>query len=218
MTAPGDDPDAYAELRRRRPDLFANPPGAAVRILPSSPAEGGPYGVCYRDPYITVLRDPVAFRGGATGGYVRIVPSSGSAGAAILPVCGDKVVLVRHFRHSTRRWHWEIPRGFGEPGESTERTARRELREEIGAEALELKPLGDMHADTGLTGGRAGLFWARVGPPAKTADDEGIDAVVLFTVRELDELLASGELTDSFTMAAILGARIRGLAPFTAAE
>jgi ADP-ribose pyrophosphatase len=209
-----DSTSAYEELRRNRPELFTNPPGAAVRVLSSVPADGGPYGVCYQDPYITVLRDPVQFAGGNTGGHVRILPSSAEGGAAVLPVCGDKIVLIRHFRHSTRQWHWEIPRGFSDPGETLEETARRELNEEIGVTAQALTPLGRIHTDTGICGGSTGLFWARVDMPGRLADDEGIESLVLLDARELDVLQARGELTDSFTMAAILSARQRSLPPF----
>lgn len=210
-----DDPAAaYERLRRERPEAFAEPPGAPVRLLPSAPSGGGPYGVRYRDPYITVVRDPVEFPDGSVGGHVRVLPTAGGAGAAVLPVCGDRVVLIRHFRHSTRRWHWEIPRGFADPGESPADTARRELREEIGVTALDLTPLGRIHADTGITGGAADLFWARVDPPRRVAADEGIESVALFDTRDLDDLQDGGELTDSFTLAALLGARRRALPPF----
>ncbi|MBV2365699.1 NUDIX domain-containing protein [Streptomonospora nanhaiensis] len=47
---------------------------------------------------------------------------------------GDRPVLVRH-----RRRAWEFPGGHTEPGEDPEATARREAREEAGAE------LGEVH-------------------------------------------------------------------------
>ncbi|GGV00853.1 hypothetical protein GCM10010182_17780 [Actinomadura cremea] len=213
MTDP-DPADAYERLRRDAPDLFADPDGAPVRILPSMPSTGGPYGVRYQDPYITVVRDPVEFPGGGVGGHVRVLPTARHGGAAVLPVCADRVVLIRHFRHSTRQWHWEIPRGFSDPGEPPDETARRELREEIGVTARDLTPLGRMHADTGITGGAVELFWARVDPPGRVAADEGIESVALFDPRELDVLQDRGDLTDSFTLAAILHARRRGLPPF----
>src|SRR5690625_920894 len=49
---------------------------------------------------------------------------------------GARPVLVRH-----RRRAWEFPGGKAEPGEDIEATARREAREEAGAE------LGEVHID-----------------------------------------------------------------------
>ncbi|MGI5169326.1 NUDIX hydrolase [Spirillospora sp. CA-253888] len=213
MTHSGGD-GAYDELKRKRPELFGNPEGAAVRILDEAPADGGPYGVCYRDPYVTVLRDPVEFPGGRSGGFVRILSSAGEGGAAVLPVHRGRVVLIRHFRHATRRWHWEIPRGFAAPGEDSRQTAERELREEIGAEARAWEPLGLLHADTGISQSGVGLFWADLETLGAPERAEGIDEILLLPPAELDAMLARGELTDSFTLAAILNARVRGLPPF----
>ncbi|HLV74715.1 ADP-ribose pyrophosphatase [Actinomadura hallensis] len=211
MTGPD---DAYERLRRDRPDLFENPPGAWTTIVDGYPSEGGPYGVCYRDPYVTLLRDPVEFPDGRTGGYVRAVHSGGHAGAAILAVFEGKVVLLRHFRHATRTWHWEIPRGFSQPGETPEQTARRELEEEIGAPARAVEFLGDFHADTGVAGSRAALFWAEVARPRASHPEEGVERIEPVPPRRLGRMLDDGEITDSFTLGALLFAQRRGLAPF----
>lgn len=206
---------AYELLRRAKPQLFDNPPGAAIEILPTVPSEGGPYGVLYSDAYITLVRDPVRFAGKYVGGYHRVMPV-GEGGAAILPVYEGRVILIRHFRHSTRQWHWEIPRGFSDPGESLEETARRELEEELKVTAAELRPLGMIHVDTGLSAAGSGLFWAvaETPPNLDEAYEEGIERAVMVTPAELDAMQGRGEVTDSFTMAAILNARQRRLPPF----
>ncbi|KIH99474.1 dGTPase [Streptomonospora alba] len=49
---------------------------------------------------------------------------------------GERPVLVRH-----RSRAWEFPGGHAEPGEGIEATARREAREEAGAD------LGEVHVD-----------------------------------------------------------------------
>ncbi|MFI0483359.1 NUDIX hydrolase [Actinomadura sp. 9N215] len=211
MTTPHEE---YEKLRRDWPDLFANPPGAWTPILDDFPSEGGPYGVCYRDQYVLLLRDPVTFPDGRTGGYLRALHSTGQAGAAVLPSCDGGVVLMRHFRHATRQWHWEIPRGSPQPGETPEQTARRELHEEIGVPARSIEFLGDLYADTGVAGSKAGLFWADVDHPHDSHLEEGIDRIELVAPARLDLMLDRGEITDSFTLAALLHARRRGLAPF----
>ncbi|MFD0775200.1 NUDIX domain-containing protein [Streptomonospora algeriensis] len=47
---------------------------------------------------------------------------------------GERPVLVRH-----RRRAWEFPGGHAEPGEDIEATARREAREEAGADLDEVR-------------------------------------------------------------------------------
>ncbi|GAB2592951.1 hypothetical protein GCM10027168_27360 [Streptomyces capparidis] len=107
---------AYELLRRERPELFRNdeesggidilePPGAA------DPSE--PLGVVYSDAWIRVVRDPVRFPDGRVGAYVRLLNATEAPGVAVLPVLGDRVVLLENYRHATRSWRLEIPRGFG---------------------------------------------------------------------------------------------------------
>ncbi|MFG2243708.1 NUDIX hydrolase [Spirillospora sp. NPDC048823] len=155
------------------------------------------------------------FPDGRIGAYLRVVHANRQAGAAVLATCDGRAVLMRHFRHATREWHWEIPRGSPEPGETPEQTARRELEEEIGVPARSIEFLGDFYADTGVVGSKAGLFWADVAHPRDSHPEEGIDRIELFSPQQLDLMLDRGEITDSFTMAALLHARRRGLAPFS---
>jgi 8-oxo-dGTP pyrophosphatase MutT (NUDIX family) len=47
----------------------------------------------------------------------------------------EHVLLIRQFRHLSRTDSWELPGGGGQPGESPEAAAQRELREEGGYRA-----------------------------------------------------------------------------------
>ncbi|MFJ3792774.1 NUDIX hydrolase [Kitasatospora sp. NPDC090091] len=222
---------AYQRLVNDRGHLFKNPEDAPFRILlPDDPAaqnevadaaaalarvqglpeEFGDIGIVYQDDYITVVRDAVRFPSGESGAYVRICPTADGGGAAVLPVLEDgRVVLVHHFRHADRQWHWEIPRGFSEPGETGDATARREAEEELRCPVGELLELGAMNADTGIAATRTKLYLARLDEnefrtePSEGARQEGIGAVRAVSPGELREMLKRGEITDSFTLSAI---------------
>ncbi|GAA2828778.1 NUDIX hydrolase [Kitasatospora sp. CM 4170] len=220
---------AYQKLAAERPHLFENPEDAPFRILldPAAqnevadaaaelalvqglPEEFGDIGVVYQDRYVTVVRDAVLFPSGVSGAYVRVCPTGDGVGAAVLPVLHDgRVVLVRHFRHADRQWHWEIPRGFGEPGEEGDATARREAEEELGCPVAEVLRLGAMEADAGMAATRTELYLARLDEdefrtePSKGARQEGIDAVRAVSPDELQDMLTLGQVTDSFTLSAL---------------
>jgi ADP-ribose pyrophosphatase len=223
---------AYEELRQIRPDLFANPPGAAYEIVtdPESqarvveqsvtwnvaagvPEQYADLGVVYQDPFVTLVKDAVRFRSGHLGPYIRLMPtmSTVTAGAAVLAVHDGKVVLVRHFRHASRSWHWEIPRGFGNSGEDPADTARREVTEEVEADVLKLIPLGPVRMDNGVTRDLPMIYWAEITSPGRAETDEGIDEIRLVPVRDLDGMIRDGELADAFTLAAITYANASGL-------
>jgi ADP-ribose diphosphatase len=219
----------YLALQMERPHDFSGP-GDGVRIV-LDPAEierievavGDRYearglprawaevGVAYQDPYLRLLRDAVVFPGGNQGIHHRVLSNTNPSGAAVLPLLGEQIVLIRHFRHPSRRWHWEIPRGGVEPGMTVEETARTELREEIGAIPEQLVLLGEVDGSTALISGAVALFLARVralGPPQL---NEGIAAVRAASVTEVEGMINAGEITDSVTLAAFLRARLKGL-------
>jgi ADP-ribose pyrophosphatase len=203
---------AYDEYRKEHPDLFVNPPDAAFEIVfePDVQRALGA-GVMYRDNYYVLLRDAVRFRDGSTGPYIRLIPAAGHGGAAVLPLIDSSVILIRHQRHATRASHWEIPRGFARIGEPPEETARREIREELDVPDPELLELGSVHPDTGASNVWTKLYLARLTGLGQIETNEGIDKTRQVTSEQLDTMVRTGEITDSFTLAAILQARLRGL-------
>src|SRR4029077_16457446 len=152
-------------LVSRRPERYVNPPGDIYEILLDDDRiqhaqreairlrereglsiDDTRVGVLADDPYLMVTRDAVRFADGSYGLYNRLMVPSG---AAILPVLDGRIVLLNRFRHGTRRWHPEAPRRSFSPESSHEEDARRELAEEIGANALEMTDLGFLHSTTG---------------------------------------------------------------------
>ncbi|GGQ75572.1 NUDIX hydrolase [Couchioplanes azureus] len=224
----------YASLRESFPELFVNPPGAAFEILTEPaeveaaeraqaadlaragmPASMAETGVVFADPYTTIVRDAVRTRSGRYGTYGRTISPGNASGVVVLPRVAEGIVLLHHFRHSTRSWHLEIPRGFGTPGVADPvEDARRELREEIGVAAAAVHDLGSYYPDTGATTTAVRLFLAEVTKTPSAADaEEGIDAIRIVTPDELASLIADATISDGYTIAAYTRAVLRGLLP-----
>ncbi|MEU3406997.1 NUDIX hydrolase [Streptomyces sp. NPDC006670] len=202
--------ERYEALRAERPELFRNEPGG-IEILTDPEAVAAAGGVLYQDPYVMLLRDAVRFPDGREGTYIRAIGATAEPGCVVLPLLEGRVVLIEHFRHAPRAWGWEIPRGFGTQGLEDAANAAKELREEIGAEVLELLPLGVVHPDTGVMGDRVLLYAARIDGIGALAVGEGIRRTLTVPFEEAEAMVLDGRITDGFTMAALLRARLAGL-------
>jgi len=149
-----------------------------------------------RDKYIMLVRDPVIFPTGATGLYDRLLSES-KGGSAILPVFsnGDYGLIVQ-FRHATRAWELELPRGNAEPGESSLDTAKRELIEETGFLSNDWTYLGTMNPDSGMLQWNVPIFVARNVEEKKAIQDENeaIAGMIRLTKAELNKALKDGFL------------------------
>lgn len=168
-------------------------------------------GVVYEDDYVFVLREAVRFPSGAPGTYVRFIHKPvDTQGVVVLPVLpSGELVLVRHFRHATQAWHLEAPRGFGHPGCTRRVSAQKELREELGVDAVHMVELGSHYPDSGLLASKVSLWLAHILDIHSVDGEEGIDG--WHACSDIDALISAGQLTDGPTLAAITIARAKGV-------
>jgi ADP-ribose pyrophosphatase len=134
--------------------------------------------------------------------------------AAIVPLTSNgEILLVHQFRHAASGMLWEVPAGTLAPGEEPRACALRELEEEAAVQAAELIELGSILPAPGYTDERIHLFLARGLTPAtqKLDADEVITDVRALPVDEVLRQVASGELVDAKSVAAICRANARGL-------
>lgn len=221
--------EEYFAFAETHPNLFANPPGAGFVILlheneireaeaimsqwlksQKLPIEWAQVGIAYQDQYRMILRDAVRFPNGLAGTYVRIV-RDGVPGVIVFPVYQRQVLLIRHFRHATRTWHIEVPRGYGEEGTSGEENARRELKEEIGATTSRLVALGQAYPDTGALSEYNNFFYAEVETYGDIEADEAIVEILPTPIAEFERMIRENEIEDGFTLTAYGLAKAKGL-------
>lgn len=220
----------YRRLAVDLPDYFGNPDreglviltgeeelrGAEAEIAGRLAASGLPRdwaraGVYYEDAWIYCLRDVVRFPDGRLGTHHRIIHKDGPESVAILPRWQGRLVLLRHFRHGLRDWALEFPRGSGEHGRSAEKMAREELREELDAKIISLRPLGLIFPQNNLMRTHLRLFFAEISAFGSANKAEGIAEIRTVTVAELERLIDSDVVTDSTSVALFARARLRGL-------
>ena len=101
----------------------------------------------YNGRIIRVRRDEVLLPDGGHG-LREVVDHPGGVGILALDDKGQ-VALVRQYRYAVGEHLWEIPAGKREKGEEPRITARRELHEEVGADAERWTDLGTLIASPG---------------------------------------------------------------------
>jgi len=135
---------------------------------------------------------------------IEIVHHNGGAGTLPLFEDGD-VALVRQWRYPLGRYSLEIAAGRIEPGHSAEETAARELEEELGYRASELRKIGEFNVAPGYCEERIFVYVAMGLEPCEQSldDDEEID-VVRMPFAEALARVKSGEIDDAKSIITLL--------------
>ena len=223
-------PDRYRALLAARPALAANPAGGITVVSDTSetarieaimadrfaaqglPREWARAGIFYEDPYIILLRDAVIFPDGKPGLYHRVIARHDEpTGVAVLGRYDGNIVLVRHFRHPSRAWHLEIPRGAVGADEDPFDVAHLEISEEIGGTIRSIERLGLLRGASALMRHSVVLVYAELESIGTPALGEGIAEILLVSPTELERMIAESAVTDAFTVGAAYHARLRGL-------
>ena len=173
-------------------------------------------GILVNDPYVLVIRDLVKFSNGKLGGYIRVVNTAdldNGVAVAVIPIVDNKVVLLYQYRHATRSWHYEVPRGFGVEHLSAEDNAIKEIEEEIDGRVEELVDLGNYQSNTGMERTNVKLFMAKLSAFGSPDLSEGIEKIHLVDVERLEQMIVEGEITDGFSIASYTRAKLMGVLP-----
>ncbi|WP_283131730.1 NUDIX hydrolase [Enterovibrio norvegicus] len=131
----------------------------------------------------------------------------------ILPVANDgKLVLLKQYRPSIRRWIYEFPAGTLESSESPSVCAVRELAEEASLQAEEWHTIGESLPAPGFCNETQYLFVAKLLSPCEAEmDEDEVIEVVHFSVEEVTSMIANNKIQDSKTIVAFCRAQLLGL-------
>lgn len=126
-------------------------------------------------------------------------------GVGIIPVTEDNcIILVKQFRKAVNRMLLEIPAGKLEVNEEPRETAIRELREETGYDAENLKYLLEFYTSPGYTNEKIYLFLASGLIYGEQDLDEGeFCEIEKYNIEELTKMIDRGEIIDSKTIIGI---------------
>jgi len=130
----------------------------------------------------------------------------GGASAVVAVDDGERVILLRQYRHAAGGYIWELPAGIlDSPGEPPEACAARELREEAGVAAGELAHLGTIFTTPGFCDERIHLFLARrlTETGHGHEPDEVIAEIARIAFPEALAMIRRGDIVDAKTIAGL---------------
>lgn len=127
--------------------------------------------------------------------------------AAVVPVTAEgKLLMVRQWRNALDRYTLEIPAGgLNGPEEPTRDAAARELEEETGYRSDKLELLITIRTTVAFCNEKIDIYTARdLVPSHQNLDEDEFIDVKAYTIEELCDMIYSGQIEDSKTVAAIM--------------
>ena len=164
--------------------------------------------IVYEGPVFKVRQHMVETCGGMS--QRDIVEHSG--GAIMVAVTDDgKVLMERQYRKALEQVLYELPAGKADPGEEPEVTAVRELKEETGYTAEEVKHLVSFYPTCGYSNEYLHIYICRGLTKGETSwDDTECMDIMEIDAEELLSMIMSNEIKDSKTIIGILYAKQAG--------
>lgn len=155
-------------------------------------------------PWITVSRHEVIDPGGANGEYGVIHFKNLAVG--VVPLDNEmNTWIVGQYRYPLEKYSWEIPEGGGSRKLPPLESAKRELREETGLVAKSWKEILRMDLSNSASDEHAVIFIAQDLEQFEAHPDSNEELEVRkLPFSELYEMVNSGDVLDSLTVAAVL--------------
>jgi len=123
----------------------------------------------------------------------------------ILPLLGDKTIMLRQWRPGCSCWLHELPAGTIEEGEDPAETAARELEEETGYRATRIEHLASFYTSPGTSTEKIHAYIADglVKTRQRLEEDE-IIRLEIIPLKEAVRMAVNGEIEDAKTITTLL--------------
>lgn len=198
----------YLELKEQRPEQFVQSSIYTIEFGEDAVENfeketGKRIGVVYRSPFNLLVVDLIKRDDGDYYTYERLLPAVQKGAVVVLTKQGENFVLLRQFRHSLREFQYAFPRGFGEKGIEAEKNVGKEIEEELGAVTLHTEYLGEVVADSGMSGNKVSVYLCEIGEVKIKKGYEGILEYVVMSKADIKNWIRLGKINDGFSLAAL---------------
>ena len=159
--------------------------------------------IIYKGPVFGIRRDEVIEPSGVRTTR-EVITHPGSV--VVLPILpGNRILMIRQYRHAAHQYLWELVAGRIDAGESPRQAAVRELIEETGYRGRSFRIFLDVFPTPGFLEERMFILLAE-GLTAGKAEPEEDEKIISrsFSFKQLEEMIRTGKLRDAKSIAGIL--------------
>jgi len=162
----------------------------------------------YDNTWINLTEYQVINPAGGKGIYGKIHYKNHAIGIVALDK-ENHIWLVGQYRYVLNQYHWEIPEGGGPLDKDRLESAKRELLEETGLVASEWSELQAIHLSNSVSDEYGMIYLAR-GLEQHEAQPEDTEELQVKRIHldEAYQMVISGKITDSISIAAILRVKL----------
>ena len=156
--------------------------------------------VVFSNRWVTLMRKDIQLLG-QTEDYYALEQPDYIAIVAVTP--SGKIPLVRQYRPAVERYTLELPAGTVEVDETPTQCCQRELQEEVGLDALEIRLVGSYAPDTGRLSNRQHVFHVQTSEPTTDFVEEPGLQVSYHTRQELRNMIETAQFDHLLHVSAI---------------
>ena len=167
----------------------------------------------YKNPWISLTEYQVINPGGGEGIYGKVHFKNLAIGILVLDNDYSTWLVGQH-RYPLNQFSWEIPEGGGPLEEDPLKSAQRELLEETGISASSWVEIQRMHLSNSVSDELAIIYLARDLSFGESNPEETEQLTIKkIPFDEAYNMVMSGEITDSMSVAAILKVKVLNIVP-----
>jgi ADP-ribose diphosphatase len=154
----------------------------------------------------TIEQLDLRFANGAEAKFERIRANAGRAVMVAAITAEHEIILVSEYAAGTERYELQLPKGIVEADEDSITAANRELAEETGFAARELRQLQTLRVSPGYFRHETDLVLATDLYPKtlETGDEPEPLEVVKYPLNDIDQLLVREDFSESRSIAGVL--------------
>jgi len=156
----------------------------------------------YESQYIRLHLDKVKMPSGEIIEAYHVLDYPKDFSVILLTRADGKILMIKSKRYITQTLEWELAAGDIEAGESIEEGARRELMEETGYKAKEIRKVYSFNPSNGISNEAAHFLMATLDEDfeQKEFDQDEVKEVVWLSENEIRELIKNNEIKDGASL------------------